>query len=211
VQGLHCFARESSVLWSVAQTKIETAPKCLKNLAQTPSYWVEMTASLARIDVSVGPSREILDGLVQATLECLRQRVPTRVVAVYVEQQVSAPATANVWPETPRPTDGFTLELRFASFLHGSESAGIRTVPTYLLPWLKAERVLVVPLTVEGFQRGAIVVDATKLGRKELDAISELEIELSDKLTEVEQQAPQGLMSERVRFAHSVRRIKTLV
>jgi hypothetical protein len=150
--------------------------------------------------------------LVGAAIEQLQKRLAGRVVAVCVDQQFTEPAVAVVSPDIQaRPADDFSLELRFASWLSGSEAAGLRTVPTFLLPWLTVAKALVVPLSVDGHQRGAIVVDASKLERRELDAIAQLAIELSDKLSEIEHRAPQGINSERVRFAYSVERIKTLV
>ncbi len=184
----------------------------LKYFGDVPSYSLVVIASIARIDVTTGPGGAAHAALVDAAIEQLQKWLPGRVVAVYVEQQFTEPAVAKVSPELQEsPADGFSLELRFASWLSGSESAGVRSVPTFLLPWFKVNKALIVPLSVDAHQRGALVVDASKLERRELDAIARLEIELSDKLSEIEHSAPQGLHSERVRFAHSVRRIKTLV
>jgi hypothetical protein len=193
-------------------TRIGFEPRWLKNFYAVPSYSLVVIACIARIDVNADPNGEAHSALVGTAIEQLQKWLPGRAVAVYVEQQFTEPAVARVSPESQaRPVDGFSLELRFASWLSTGGSAALRTVPTFLLPWLKVPKALVVPLSVDGLQRGAIIVEASQLGRRELDAIARLEIELSDKLAEIEHSAPQGANSERVRFAHSVRRIRTLV
>lgn len=193
-------------------TRMGFEPRWLKNFGAVPSYSLVVTACMARIDVNADPNGEAHSALVGAAIEQLQRWLPGRVVAVYVEQQFTEPAVARVSLESQaRPADGFSLELRFASWLSTGGAAALRPVPTFLLPWLKVPKALVVPLSVDGLQRGAIVVEASKLGRRELDAIARLESELSDKLAEIEHSAPQGKNSERVRFAHSVRRIRTLV
>lgn len=171
-----------------------------------------VTANVARIDIDVGPSEDALSRLVSAAARQLRESLPSRFVAIYVEQIFTAPAVVSIAPEIrSRPEDDFSLELRFAAWLSAPEEAAVRIVPTFLSPWLPVVRALVVPITIDGFQRGAVVVEASRLERQELDVIARIEAELSDKLADLDQSIPQGLHSERVRFAHSVKRIKTLV
>jgi hypothetical protein len=90
-------------------------------------------------------------------------------MAVYVERYREQPTVVRVVPSvTDVPVDGYSVELRFASWLAGIPSPQLRSVPTYLTPWLPVKRVLVLPLRENERHRGAVVVDSLGLGRDEV-------------------------------------------
>jgi hypothetical protein len=90
-------------------------------------------------------------------------------MAVYVERYREQPTVVRVVPTVSEvPVDGYSAELRFASWLVGISSPQLRSVPTYLTPWLPVKRVLVLPLRENEKHRGAVVVDALGLGRGEV-------------------------------------------
>ena len=155
-------------------------------------------------------SARAISSLVESAAEALAVLLPGRVTAVYVEQHAHHPAVVRVAQGSGAPSSSdYTLELRMASWLGASTEAELRVVPTFLLPWISAVRALVIPLMIDGNWRGAIVVEASRLGRKELDTIAQLEQDIAGKLAKLEGTPPIGIASERVRFSQSVRRIKT--
>jgi hypothetical protein len=179
-------------------------------LAKVPSYCLVVTANVARVEGGDGSSREILAQLIESALSTLRLWLPDSVLGVYLERQFEQAAIARVSPAiAPLPADGYSLELRFASWLATLGAPGVKAVPTFLYPWLPLAKALVIPLFVDGHHRGVMVVQASTLGRRQLSQLEQLAAEIEVTLAEHEHSAPQGMSSVRCQFANSVRRIKT--
>jgi hypothetical protein len=158
---------------------------------------------------SLRPLGETLGGLVDSALGKLRQLLPGRVLALYVERQLDESSIARTSPavDAVPAGDEYSLELRFASWLTVLDAPRLRRVPTYLRPWLPLNKVLVVPLFVDDCQRGAIIAEPVGLQRSELEAITKFADEISTTLREFERSDPQGADGVRGRFARSMHRI----
>jgi hypothetical protein len=85
------------------------------------------------------------------------------------------------------PIDGYSVELRFASWLSGLPSPQLRSVPTYLAQWLPVKRALLLPLREGEKHRGAVIVDSLGLGR---DEVARLESVIEDFMATLSREMP---------------------
>lgn len=115
----------------------------------------------------------------EAILSELRQLLPDGGIGVYLDAIAGQSATAAVDPlVTALPHDGYSIELRLASWLIAVDAPTVRVVPTFLSPWLPMERCLVVPLIIEGTHRGALIAEVGYLSRGRVRAVEELAVRL---------------------------------
>jgi hypothetical protein len=115
----------------------------------------------------------------EAILTELRQLLPEGGIGAYLDTIGEQPATSAIDPlVTALPRDGYTLELRLASWLIAVDVPTLRVVPTFLSPWLPMERCLVVPLVIEGTHRGALIAEVGHLSRGRVRAVEEFAVRL---------------------------------
>jgi hypothetical protein len=139
-------------------------------------------------DVSTRANRPIAE-FASAWLEELRQQLPERVLAIYVARSAFEVSVVRVVPAFAAPAlDGYSLEHRFASFLATIDTKGVRAVPTFLQPWLRVDRALVLPLIVRGHKSGALVVEVSALARRDAEILQAMISRISEALARREEQ-----------------------
>jgi hypothetical protein len=156
-------------LWANAPQEI---PWCAVKLGVLPER-IENVGLRLEADPSL-PTAEMV-------LPELRELMPGGGIAVYLDAIGPQCATSAIDPLTVSPPrDGYSLELRLASWLIAVDVPAVRVVPTFLSPWLPMERCLVVPLVIEGTHRGALIVELGRLSRSRVRSIEELAARLAE-------------------------------
>lgn len=126
---------------------------------------------------------------VAETLAAMRLIVPDALVATFFDAVAEYPSRVGIEPLLRSlPDDGYSLELRLASWLLSVDTPVVRAVPTFLRPWLTVERVLVLPITCDGAHRGALIVEVGRLSRGRVRALEDLRDSLAERIGSLEAQ-----------------------
>lgn len=143
--------------------------KRLKSPPRCPSNSIVNHAKAMQLGHGGSQAVAAIVAVVEGELSVLGQQYSNRSIAVYLERHREQPTIVRVVPNvTGVALDGYSLELRFASWLASVDSPQLRSVPTFLSSWFHAKRALILPLRDEVRYRGAVVVDATSLGRADV-------------------------------------------
>ncbi len=144
------------------------------------------------------------------TLAAMRAIVPDALVAVSFDAVAEFPARVGVDPLLqPLPDDGYSLELRLASWLLAVDTPVVCVVPTYLNSWLSVERALVLPIVYDGVHRGALIVEVGRLSRGRVRALEELRDSLAREIESLELQWHSSIPASSGAQSASLWRIRT--